>query len=377
MSDAGSIAGGVVLIDNGKISRVGDSASVPIPADYERISVRVAAPGLIDAHSVLGLAGMYNVPADQDSDERTDPNQAHLRAIDGFNPREPLLDYVLRFGVTVVQSGPGRANVIGGQAGIFKTRAATVEAATLRFPSAVIFTLGEAPKAAYGAGGKEPATRMATAALIRRALVEARDYARKMTDPDESKRPARNLKLESLARVVSGELPAVMTVHREDDILTAIRLAKEFELKLILDAATEGYLAVDAIRASGAPVFVHPPMQRIDAPETMNASLENAAILARAGIPIAIQSGFEDYVPKARIVLFEAGVAAANGLGFEPALRAITIDAARLLAIDDRVGSIEEGKDADLALFDGDPFEYASHVEAVIINGEVAHRRAR
>jgi imidazolonepropionase-like amidohydrolase len=208
---------------------------------------------------------------------------------------------------------------------------------------------------------------MGTAALIRKALVEAQNYDRKKAD--------RNLKMEALARVVKGEIPAVFTAHREDDILTAIRIGREFNLKLILDGATEGYLVADEIKKAGVPVIVGPVMIRALGLDRRNATLENAAILAGKGIPIAIQSGFEGYVPKTRIALFEAAVAASNGLGIERALAAITISPARILGISERVGSIEEGKDADLVLFDGDPFEYRTHVDAVIAGGTIVRQK--
>ncbi len=379
MGPAGTLRPGVVLIDEGRIIEVGPVARVRVPRDWERLAAPVVTPGLIDAHSVVGLAGQYNVPADQDEDEPTDPNQADLRAIDGFNPAEPLLDYLLRFGVTVIQSGPGRMNPIGGQAGVFKTSGRTVEEMTLRFPSAVVFTLGEAPKAAYRPKDKPPATRMATAALIRRALAEARAYDEKRREAGEPaeearKPPDRDLKKEALAAVVRGDVPALFTAHREDDILTALRIGREFGLKLLLDAATEGYLVRDEILNAGVPVIVHPTMQRLAGPETLNTTMENAALLAEVGIPIAIQSGFESYVPKTRVVTLEAAVAMANGLGPDRALAAITIDAARILGVDDRVGSLEPGKDGDVALFDGDPFEFTSHVQAVVMNGRVVAR---
>jgi imidazolonepropionase-like amidohydrolase len=204
---------------------------------------------------------------------------------------------------------------------------------------------------------------MGTAALIRKALAAAQNYDRK--------KPDRDLKLEALARVVRGEVPAVFTAHREDDILTALRLAREFDLKLVLDGATEGYLVADEIRRAGVPVIVGPTMIRAASLETRNATLENAAILADRGVRVAIQSGFEAYVPKTRLALFEAAIAAANGLGLDRALAAITVDAARILDIAGRAGSLEEGKDADLVLFSGDPFEYLTRVEGVIVGGTI------
>ena len=388
VSQAGTIQDGVILIQDGRIAQVGPAAEVMIPSEAERFVAEVITPGFIDAHSVVGLSGWHNVLADQDQDETTAPNQAELRAIDGFNPADPLLAYLLRHGVTVIQAGPGHGNPIGGQAGIFKTAGTTVEAMTIRFPSAMIFTLGESPKKVYGKRKHTPMTRMGTAAFIRQALTDARvyvtqwqEYKTQETDtvekPEEKKKkaPDRDLKKEALAAVVQGQFPVLITAHREDDILTALRIAQEFNLTLILDAATEGYLVAPEILQAGIPVIVHPTMQRIRSPETTNTSLENAALLADAGIAIALQSGVEAYMPKTRLVLFEAAIAMVNGLGFERALRSITIDAARLLNIDKIVGSLDIGKDADLVLFDGNPFEYTSHIQAVILNGRTVYQR--
>ena len=388
VSQAGTIQDGVILIQDGRIAQVGPAAEVMIPSEAERFVAEVITPGFIDAHSVVGLSGWHNVLADQDQDETTAPNQAELRAIDGFNPADPLLAYLLRHGVTVIQAGPGHGNPIGGQAGIFKTAGTTVEAMTIRFPSAMIFTLGESPKKVYGKRKHTPMTRMGTAAFIRQALTDARvyvtqwqEYKTQETDtvekPEEKKKkaPDRDLKKEALAAVVQGQFPVLITAHREDDILTALRIAQEFNLTLILDAATEGYLVAPEILQAGIPVIVHPTMQRIRSPETTNTSLENAALLADAGIAIALQSGVEAYMPKTRLVLFEAAIAMVNGLGFERALRSITIDAARLLGIDKIVGSLDVGKDADLVLFDGNPFEYTSHVQAVILNGRTVYQQ--
>ena len=379
LTERGTIDSGVVLVRDGKIVAVGRQGDVPIPENASRLSAAVVTPGFIDAHSVVGLAGLYNVPADQDQSEATDPNGAELRAVDGFNPREPLLKYLLRHGVTTLHTGPGPGNPIAGQMGIFKTAAATVEEATVRFPSAMVFTLGEMPKQTYGSRKIAPSTRMGTAAIIRKALSDAIEYGKKLerfaAEPLSGEPPERNLKKEALLKVVRREIPAIFTAHREDDVLTAVRLAKEFKLRLILDGATEAYLVRDVIREAGLPVLVHPTMQRVGNPETLNTSLENAALLAEYGIPLAIQGGFESYVPKTRVVLFEAAIAMANGLGFERALRSITIDSARILGIDGDIGSLATGKDGDVVLFDGDPFEYTTHIVAVVAGGKIAYRR--
>ncbi len=387
MGPQGTLKPGVVLIDDGKITAVGSPSEVKVPKDYVRLHALVVTPGLIDAKTSLGLSGIYNVPGDQDQDESTDPNTADVRALDSFNPREKLLEYVLSYGVTTVQAGPGPDNPIAGQAGIFKTigahGATSADQMAIRPVSAMVFNLGEHPKEVYGGKGKAPVTRMATAQIIRKALLDARNYLIKHEEwessekKDPSKKPALDLKLDALGKVVNGELSAIFVADREDDIATAIRIGQEFKLKMLLAKATEGYLMRDLIRQASVPVLVGPTMQRLDALQTENATLENAALLADAGIPIAFMSGFEGYVPKTRVLLFEAAVAMANGLGFEGALRAATIDSARILGIDDRVGSLQPGKDGDVVLFDGDPFEYTTHVETVVVNGEISYQHVR
>ena len=383
----GTLEDGVVLIRGSEITRVGPVARVAIPPGARVLRAAVVTPGLIDAHGVAGLAGAYNVPADQDQDERSGPNQAGLRAIDGFNPEERLLRWLLRHGVTAVQSGPGEANPIGGLAGVFKTHGDSLDQALVRFPSALVFSLGEPPKGTYAEDRKPPVTRMGTAALIRGALLEAAQYAAKrkegrglripLLSRPRAEAPDRDLAKEALARALRGEIPALFTARREDDLDTALRIGREFGLRIVLADAVEGYLMADRIREAGVPVLVGPIMERPGRLETINHSFENAAILYAAGVPIAFQSGFESYVPKTRVVLFEAAVAVAFGLPDAAALRGLTIESARLLGVDDRLGSLEPGKDADLVLFDGDPLEYTSHVEAVLVNGALAWERER
>lgn len=377
-----AIRDGVVLVRGGKIERVGPASSVRVPEGVRVLSAEVVTPGLVDARGTAGLTGLYNVPADQDVNETTGQNQAEIRAFDGFNPREELLDYLLSFGITTIHTGPAAGNPVAGQSAIFKTAGDLKSAMVLDTVAMMVFSLGEAPKDTYGRERKPPTTRMKTAAMIREALLEARDYAAtwdawQKGKKDPAKRPARDLRKEALARVLAGDVPALFYAHRADDLLTALRIAGEFGLRAVLDGASEAYLVRDAIRAANVPVIVGPTMIRAASDETRNASFENAAFLHAAGIPIAIQSGYEGYVPKTRVALWEAAVAASNGLPFEAALRALTIDAARVLGIDRRVGSLERGKDADLALFDGDPLEYTSHVTAVVVDGAVVREAAR
>jgi imidazolonepropionase-like amidohydrolase len=251
---------------------------------------------------------------------------------------------------------------------IAKTRGRDVDAAVIVPSAMVAATLG--PGARATEEGKSPGTRAKAVALLRAELVKAQEYARKRESAERGKEPDRNLRLEALLPLLRRERPLLVTVNRANDILTALRLAQEFQLKLVLDGAAEAYLVKEEIQRAAVPVIVHPTMAR-DFGESENMSKETAATLRHAGILTALQSGFEGYVPKTRVVLFEASAAAAWGLSFDEALRAITIDAARILGVDGRVGSLEPGKDGDLALYDGDPFSWTSHCVGTVIEGEL------
>jgi imidazolonepropionase-like amidohydrolase len=371
----GTITDGVVLIEDGKITQVGTRDAVKLPADTPVLTAAVVTPGLIDTHAVVGLSGVLNFPkADQDQDETSDPNQADLRVLDGFNPSEPLLQFVREQGVTVMHAMPGRANVIAGQTGVFRTFGRTAEQMKLRFPAGILVNLGEVPKKAHA--GKMPSTRMGTANLVRTAFSQAQAHLRKRSARDEAKWPAPNLKLEALAPALKREIPVVFSAHRADDLVTALRLADEFKLRPMLSLATEGYLVADRIAAAKVPVAVHPSMQRASSLETLNVHLGNAAALAERKVPLTICTAFEGYVPKSRVLRYEAAIAMVNGLGHERALSAITLDAARMLGLEDRFGSIEPGKVADLVLYDGDCFEHTTHVTHTLIDGRVIYDRS-
>jgi imidazolonepropionase-like amidohydrolase len=369
----GTLTDAVVLVEDGVIKAVGSREKVEVDEGTPWLTATDVSPGLIDAHTVVGLAGAGNVVADQDQDELSDPNQADLRVLDGFNPGEALLEYLCRQGITVVHAVPGRSNVIAGQTGVFRTHGRTAEAMTLRFPAGILVNLGEVPKATYP--NRQPTTRMGTAGLVRTAFAQARDYLhRKTSGKDDPKGP--NPKLDALALALEGKVPVIFAAHRADDLATGLRLAKEFGLKPRLDLATEGYLIADVLAAAKVPVVVHPTMQRAGASmETYHSQVCNAAVLADNGVPLAIGTGYEGYVPKTRVLRYEAAMAMVSGLGRERALAAVTRDAARLLKIDDRFGSIEPGKVADLVLYDGDPFENATHVTHTLIGGRVVYDR--
>jgi imidazolonepropionase-like amidohydrolase len=368
-----SIRDGVVLVRDGKIERVGPASSIQIPQNYRVLTARVVTPGLIDAHTVVGLSGHLNQPHDQMQVERSSAMQPELRATDAYDARERLVAWLRGFGVTTIHTGHGPGALVSGQTMIAKTVGEGVDEAVMIPVAMIAATLGDG---ALAEGGRSPGTHAKMIAMLRAEFLKAQEYDRKQQAAKEGEKPARDLRTDVLARVLRRELPLLVTVHRAHNIVAALRLAKEFNLRMVLDGAAEAYLVAEQIKAAGVPVIVHPTMFRA-AGETENLSMEAASLLRKAGVTVALQSGFEGYVPKTRVVLFEAAVAAANGLSFDEALAAVTIEAARLLGVDNRVGSIEAGKDADLALFDGDPFEYTTHVSAVIINGRVVSEETR
>jgi imidazolonepropionase-like amidohydrolase len=378
------IKDGVVIVTNGKIERVGPASSAQIPAGYQTLNAKVVTPGLVDAHATVGLTGYLNMPSDQDQLERSAAVQPELRALDAYDPRERLIEWVRSFGVTTMNTGHSPGTLVSGQTMIVKTTGNTADEAVIVPEAMIAASLGAEGRAE---AGKSPGPRGQEMAMLRAEFIkaqEARKNGQAKAAPDakadvakpESKTPDRDLKVEAFEKVLKGELPLLVTADRAQDVMSAIRLAKEFKFKLIIDSCAECGLILGEVKASGYPVIVHATMKRAGG-ETENISFEDAAKLQAAGIPYALQSGFEGYVPKTRVILFEAAVAAANGLTFDQALASVTINAAKLIGVGERLGSLEAGKDGDLALYDGDPFEYTSHCVGAIINGKVVSSEKR
>lgn len=360
------IKDGTILINNGKIENVGYASDVFIPEDYEIIMANVVTPGLIDAHTVVGLSGILNYSHDQDQLDKTEAIQPELRAIDAYNNREALVEWLRNFGVTTIHTGHAPGALASGQTMIVKTFGENLNESVISPAKCVAFTLGSQVSRNF----KKPGTRSKGMAMLRQEFLKAKDYLEKQDQEKEDKKPVRNLRMEALADVLEGKLYALFTVNQAVEIMGALRLAEEFNFKLILDGAAESYLLLDEIKKAGIPVILHPTMVR-NYGLSKNASFETAKKLKEAAIPFAIQSGYESYVPKTRVVLLEAAIANSNGLSFEDALASITINPAKILGIENKVGSIKVGKDADLVIFDGNPFEYTTHVCQVIINGEI------
>jgi imidazolonepropionase-like amidohydrolase len=354
---------GRILVDGGIIRAVGSQSEIEVPSEATRLEAQVVTPGFIDAHTVVGLAGYLNDPgSDQDQLDRSSAIQPELRALDAYNPAEPLVAHLRSNGVTTIQAGHAPGALVSGQSLIIKTNAEQAQQALVS-QSMLTFSLGGVISGAFS----KPGTRAKSMAMIRQELIKAQGYAKKRAEGGLS---STDLGMEALADLLDGRTQALVSVHRAQDILTAIRLQKEFGFQMVLDGVAEIYLVLDQVKESGVPVILHPTMLRATG-EAVNVSMETAALLAEEGIPFAFQSGYENYVPKTRVVLFEAGVAVNNGLNPRLAVQHLSLYAAQLLGIDHRVGSLEVGKDADLVLFNGDPFEYTTTVNHVMIDGQL------
>jgi len=354
------IENGVVIVRDGKIAAVG---KVDVPEGLEVVRAKVVTPGLIDAHATVGLTGVLNVPHDQDQLEKSSPMQPELRALDAYHPRDPLVEWVRGLGVTTLHTGHGPGALISGQTMVIKTHGRSVDADVVRPLAMVAVTLADSGRSREG---KAPGTRAKSVAMLREKLLEAKAYAARR---ERDAGTATDLGLETLAKVLKKQVPLLVTAHRAHDLASALRVADEFEIDVVLDGAAEAYLMLPRIAEAGCWVLPHPAMARTRG-DLENGTMELARLLDDAKVPFAMQSGYEAYVPKTRVVLWEAGISVMHGLAHDRALRALTIDAARLCGVADRVGSLVVGKDADLALFDGDPFEYTSHCVGVVIDGE-------
>lgn len=376
MTMAGPAFVGDVAIENGKIVAVGQSLSYS-DAEVRDVTGMTVMPGIVDPHCPIGMWEDAMGFEGADGNECTNPITPELRAIDAINPYDRCFEEAAAGGVTTCVTGPGSANVIGGQFVAIKTYGDSVDDMVLRFPVAVKAAFGENPKRVYNGKNQTPSTRMATAALMRKALIEAQEYNEKLEKgkADPEKMPERNLGKEILARVIRRELPMKIHAHRADDILTAIRICREFKLRYTLDHCTEGYLITDKLKeALGEDcegIIVGPLLTDRSKIELKNLSFKAPKVLEKAGIEYAMMTDHpvtpEQYLPIC------TAIAVREGASEEGALKAITINAAKITGIADRVGSIEVGKDADIAVFSGHPFDFRSRCVLTLVNGKVAH----
>lgn len=367
-----TIPNGYVAVSGDKIAKVGPMEECPGHWEGETLDGEQGhvLPGFVDAHSHLGMFGDAQGFEADDGNEATDPCTPHLRAIDAINPLDRCFQEARAAGVTTVLTGPGSANPISGQFAAIKTAGRWVDEMVIKAPVAMKLALGENPKCVYNERHETPVTRMATAAIIRENLRKALEYAEKLekaeADEEEDK-PDYDAKLEALLPVVRGELPVHIHAHRADDIATGVRIAKEFGLKCVIVHGTEAHLIPELLEQEGIPVITGPALGDRSKPELANMTIESPAVLTLRGVKTAICTDHPE-VPIQYLPLC-AALAVKGGMNPEAALAAITINAAKIAGIDDRVGSLAPGKDADLVLTTGHPINLLSRVKAVFING--------
>jgi len=387
----GTFEPGTVLVEEGRIVAVGKDLPVPEGAEVYDATGKVVMPGLIDAHCHVGVFADGIGAEYADGNEMTDPVTPHLRALDAVHPEDLAFKELVAAGVTTVLTGPGSANIVGGQWVCLKTAPKpSVEQMVLMEPAGMKMALGENPRRVYGNQKKPPSTRMGNAAILRTALVDAQNYLEAWRryeadqeayrakveagddDAEPPKLPERDLKLEALGKVLRREMKARVHAHRADDMLTAIRIAEEFDLDLTLEHATEGFKIADILAAKGIPVTAGPILFSRIKYELREMTPKNPGLMAKAGVKVAIQT---DESSAVKYLTINAALAVREGMPEEEALKAITLYPAEIIGVADRVGSLEAGKDADIVVFSGHPFDYRTVADLVLVDGQVIYRR--
>ena len=325
-------------------------------------------PGLIESHAHIGITEEKWGAIGDDSNEATNPSTAALHAIDGINPMDPAFHDAIQAGITSVMAGPGSANVVGGQFVFMKTQGRCIDHMIVKFPAAMKIAFGENPKTTYGDQNMYPSTRMGTAAMLRSTLYKAKQYQK---DKEKGNLEAEDFEMEPWIPVLKKEIPMKAHAHRADDILTVIRIAKEFDVDITIDHGTEGHLIADDIKNSGFPVIAGTDLTSRSKLEVQNMDFKTCGVLQNAGVLCAITT--DHPVALIQYLPLCAGLAVKHGLPMEEGLKAITINAAKICRVDDRVGSLKKGKDADIAIFSGNPMEIFTKTLYTIINGEIIY----
>ncbi len=367
----GIIEQGTVLVDEGKIKAVGQQVAVPADAEVIDGTGKVLSPGLIDAHSHAGLDEEGYGSEGWDYNEAVDPATPWLRAIDGINPTEMGLRDAAANGVTTVCVVPGSANVLGGEGVIIHTYGNVVDEMVVSRDAGLKVAFGENPKRVYQQQKKMPTTRMGTAAILREHLVKAANYMAKLEkgEKDPEKTPERDLRMENLVRVLRREIPLRAHAHRADDMMTALRIAEEFNVRIVIEHATEGHKIAEQLARRQVPAVVGPSLSSRSKVELQELDFRTAAVLNAEGVKVALT--LDHPVIPLKYLPVVAALAVRYGLPEQEAWKAITINPAEILGIDDRVGSIEVGKAADLVLWSGDPLDVRSRAERVLIDGRI------
>ncbi len=376
----GLLENATVLFHDGKIIDVRPAVQIPDDAEIIDVEGKYILPGFIDAHTHQGLFDGSIGWAGSDGNEMTTPITPELRGIDSFNPDEPSLIEVIQGGVTCINTGPGSGNVIGGQAFVIKPLGSKVtDEMVVLAPSGLKIALGENPKRVHGNEKRTPSTRMGTASLLRKTFTDGGNYleewkafgskarqAKEKGEPEPAP-PKRDLGMEVIAKVIKREVPLHAHAHRADDIATIIRIAKEFNLRLVIIHCTEGHKIAEFIAENDVPAVIGPTMYWVSKPETRERGFKTPVVLHRAGVKVALQT--DSLTPMNYFPLLPM-YAIKHGMSREDALKAVTINPAEILNISHRVGSLEKGKDADIVVWSGHPFEFYSKVERVFINGK-------
>ncbi|MCL2557761.1 MAG: amidohydrolase [Treponema sp.] len=368
-----TLDGASIIVKDGKIAEIGSGLAAPTGAKVVDAQGMLVLPGFVDAHTHLGVAGTAMRWEGDDVNEHTDPVTPHMRTLDAINPLDESFAETMRSGVTAVATSPGSANIIGGQIAAIKT-AGSIRADDLiiKFPLAMKCALGENPKNAFGQSKKaQPMTRMGSAAIFREAFYKAKEYLRKKETAEPDKTPEYNAKHEALIPVLKKEIPIHIHAHRADDIHTALRLAKEFDINAVLIHCSSGHLISGDIADAGFPAVIGPTFGFRTKPETYHKTFETVNVLNKAGILTCITTD-HPVIPLEHLNIC-AALAVQAGLSEEEALKSITIYAAKVMGLEDRIGSIKAGKDADIVLWDKSPLDPTSRARTVIIDGKIVY----
>lgn len=361
--DNGIIEQGTILLDGAKIAAVGTDVAIPAEAQVIDVEGRIVTPGFIDAHTHIGIDEEIHQPIGDDCNEMTEPNTAELRAMDAINYRDLSFQDAVKAGITTVMITPGSANVFGGLIAVMKTAGRTYKEMLLNGEAGLKMAFGENPKRVYGEKDKTPSTRMATMAIARQGFYEAKEYLKKSEEDREF-----SLQTEHIAKALDGGIPVRAHAHRADDIMTAIRLRDEFHLDLVVEHCTDGHLIVDELKEAGVPVAVGPSLSNRAKVEMENVTFRTPGVLASAGIDVAIITDAPctpiQYLPIC------AGMAMREGMTEEDAFKALTIVPAKILKVDDRLGSLTVGKDADVVVWNNHPMEIMGRPEMVFVSGK-------
>ncbi|MCF7927272.1 MAG: amidohydrolase [Candidatus Izimaplasma sp.] len=368
---------GSIVIDGNKIKEIGEDIDLSAYKDAEVINAdgAIVTPGLVDPHCHIGIMEEGIRFEGNDTNEISGPIYPELRGIDSVYVKDMAFEYTYKAGVTTVNTGPGSANIIGGTFTAMKTFGETVEDMVIKEETCMKMALGENPKRVYGSNQKNPATRMASAALMREWLFKAKEYHEKYTawknEEEDAKKPDFNMKLHSLMRVFDGMLVKIHA-HRADDIMTALRIIDEFDLNATIDHATEAYLIKNEMKKRDAKLIIGPTLGMASKYELVNKSFKSAKILEDVGVEFSIMT--DHPIITLDTMLVQAALFVKEGLSRQKALEALTITAAKMNGIDDSVGSLKVGKDADIVIWDGDLFDIMTKTKLVMINGEVVHK---